>query len=703
MIGTTVGAYRIVSELGAGGMGVVYKALDLRLQRHVALKALPPTQATTSERRQRFLQEARAASALNDAHIVTIHDILEHDGHEFLVMELVEGRTLHDLAHQGLGREQVLEYARQIAAAVGVAHAAGIVHRDLKPGNVMVTDKGAVKVLDFGIAKMTARDTDVTMAQVTQPGDIMGTAAYMAPEQALGGNVDHRADIYSLGAILHELLGKNGAPVPRKLNTVITKALARDPNQRFASMQEFAAAIDAAAGRSWTASRTAAVAAVVLSVALIVWLMFAADVLPARSGTGTESASSLPQQPAAVTGPTGSFNADTATPYDLYREARALLDRFDREANPSRAIALLERAVEKDNTFALGYATLTEAYRHRHRVAPDEQWRKLMKQSAERAMKLDPELGAAHTAMGLQLMEEVGKTSEAEAAFQRAIDLDPRNVAPHLWLAVLLSNTRQPERARASLERGLQLDPNNWAALQELGLVHYRAAEYAAAAAAFERARSSSPDNVRVLANLAAAYHMLDRYDDAASTLQRAIEIEPAARHYTNLGTLRFFQGRYEDAIPPLEKAVELAPNRYLYWGNLADAYRWSPGHKSKARDTYARGIELLREQLAARPDDPDMRSTLALYLAKAGDTAGAVEHLRAFEQRPPSQAAVLFRLAVAYELASQRERALAVLEGALRAGYAEREVRGEPELINLRNDVRYHRLLASVRPATKR
>jgi serine/threonine-protein kinase len=200
------------------------------------------------------------------------------------------------------------------------------------------------------------------------------------------------------------------------------------------------------------------------------------------------------------------------------------------------------------------------------------------------------------------------------------------------------------------------------------------------------------------LANLAAAYHMLDRYDDAASTLQRAIEIEPAARHYTNLGTLRYFQGRYEEAIPPLERAVELSPNRYLYWGNLADAYRWSPGRKAMAADTYRRAIDLLREQLAAKPEDPDMRSSLALYLAKAGETAAAGEELNRAELQSPTQAVILFRLAVAHEIAGQRERALERLGQALGAGYAEKEVRAEPELIDVRNDVRYHKLVASLR-----
>ena len=694
MIGTTVGPYRILSELGAGGMGVVYKALDLRLQRQVALKALPPTLQQHPERQQRFLVEARAASALNDPQIVTVYDIFAHGGRDFLVMELVEGRTLHAVSQQGLTVEALVGYVKQVAAAVGVAHAAGIVHRDLKPGNIMVTDKGTVKVLDFGIAKITAKNTDVTVAQVTQPGDVMGTAAYMAPEQALGAMVDHRADIYALGAILHELLTRTGTRVPPRLEAVARAALERDPNRRFVSMQAFSGAIDRALRPQWRSAPALLIAAAAVVMTVSIWLISSGR----ASWTDSQRPSGAPQAAATSSSATNGFDAETATPYEFYQEARGLLDRFDREGNAASAIALLERAVEKENTFALGYAALTEAYRQRNRVAPDEQWRNLMKQSAERALTLNPELGAAHVAQGLVWMEEAGSAADAETAFRRAIDLDPLNAAPHFWMAVLYSGQRQPQRAKASLDAGLQLDPDNWAGLLELGLLNYRAAEYSAAAAAWERARESSPDNVRVLANLAAAYHMLDRYDEAASTLQRAIEIEPAARHYTNLGTLRFFQGRYEEAIPPLEKSVELAPNRYLYWLNLGDAYRWSPGHKSKARETFERGLELLREQLAAKPEDGDLRSTLALYLAKSGDTNAALQELQQVEQQTNLEAVQLFRVAVTHEIAGQREPALTRLEQALRAGYADREVRGEPELIDLRNDIRYHRIMAAVR-----
>jgi tetratricopeptide (TPR) repeat protein len=142
---------------------------------------------------------------------------------------------------------------------------------------------------------------------------------------------------------------------------------------------------------------------------------------------------------------------------------------------------------------------------------------------------------------------------------------------------------------------------------------------------------------------------------------------------------------------------VKLAPNRYLYWANLADAYRWSPGQKSKAAEAYGRAIGIVRDELAKKPEDPDLESRLALYLAKSGDKGAALDALQRVERLAPTQAVMLFRIAVAYEVCAMRDKALTALEKAMKAGYAEKEVRGEPELLSLRNDLRFHKIVASL------
>src|SRR5262245_53768946 len=212
--GTRLGPYQVVSHLGSGGMGEVYQAKDDRLNRMVALKVLPLDLVANAERRQRFVQEAQLASSLQHPNIVTIFDIGSSDSGEYLAMELVKGRTLDGLIPQkGLRLPDALRYGVQITDALSAAHAAGIVHRDLKPGNIMVTEQGQIKILDFGLATLTestplgATDETRAMAVVeTGAGMILGTVAYMSPEQAEGHKVDARSDIFSFGAILYEMI-----------------------------------------------------------------------------------------------------------------------------------------------------------------------------------------------------------------------------------------------------------------------------------------------------------------------------------------------------------------------------------------------------------------------------------------------------------------------------------------------------------------
>lgn len=276
MIGKTISHFEILSKLGEGGMGVVYKARDIRLNRLAAIKVLPPSATLSRERKLRFFQEAKAASALNHPNIVTVYEIDHIDGLDFIAMEYVDGKTLDRLIpRKGMRLSNVFKYSVQIADAIAAAHGVGIVHRDLKPGNVMVTETGLVKVLDFGLAKLTqpseVSDTDLTRtvkglggALRTGEGTIMGTAAYMSPEQAEGLEVDGRSDIFSFGLLLYEvvtgrrafqgasqmstvaaIIMQDPAPVrevaqgiPVELERVINRCLQKDRNQRWQAMAD---------------------------------------------------------------------------------------------------------------------------------------------------------------------------------------------------------------------------------------------------------------------------------------------------------------------------------------------------------------------------------------------------------------------------------------------------------------------------------
>src|SRR6202167_6715284 len=204
--GVAFGHYRILEEIGVGGMGRVFRALDTRLHRTVAIKVLPSTQGADPDRKRRFLQEARAASKLNHPNIVTLHDMASDGEVDYLVMEYVAGKTLKELIRpEGLPISEAGGYAIQLAGALAVAHAAGLIHRDIKPANIMVTKDGQVKVLDFRLAKrLTPAGADSLDAGQSVPGILVGTVSYMSPEQTRGEPLDARSDIFAFGSVLYE-------------------------------------------------------------------------------------------------------------------------------------------------------------------------------------------------------------------------------------------------------------------------------------------------------------------------------------------------------------------------------------------------------------------------------------------------------------------------------------------------------------------
>src|SRR5438270_6362222 len=332
MIGQALGHYRIEAKLSEGGMGVVYRAFDTHLDRPVAIKILRADATTSHQRRRRFQQEAKAASALNHPNIVHIYDISSSGATDYIAMEFVDGKTLDRLiGKSGLVLRDTLKYAIQVADALARAHAAGIVHRDLKPANIIVGEDGRVKLLDFGLAKLTettvqaAVDSEASTATITaredvqtEEGTIVGTVAYMSPEQAEGKKVDARSDIFSFGSVLYEMvtgrrpfegankistllaiLHKEPAPLaevapdmPAELDKIISRCLRKDPDRRAQHVDDIKLALEELRDDS------------------------ASGKLPRPSQVGGQAAATLEEQPALIR---KLFGSAGARPYRLWQ------------------------------------------------------------------------------------------------------------------------------------------------------------------------------------------------------------------------------------------------------------------------------------------------------------------------------------------------------------------------------------------------
>jgi eukaryotic-like serine/threonine-protein kinase len=732
MIGRTLSHYTIVDQIGAGGMGVVYRARDTLLERFVALKFLPADAIADESRQRRFLQEARAASALNHPHIVTIYDVVRADDVHAIVMELVEGTSLRARIATGpLPVPEALVVARQIADALSAAHAAGIVHRDLKPANVMITERGSVKVLDFGIAKLDPlRADDATRTgAMTAFGLVLGTAEYMSPEQARGESVDARADVFSLGVVTYEMLSArspfaaatitgtlhkliyepppdlstSGVEMPPGLAAVVDRALAKKPEGRFPDMAAFGSALDdVIAGRPMLAPapardnppevsrrpgprrRILAALSIVAILVAAAWGSWRAGWLSRLSGGPAEiTEAALPQ-----------------TPYEAYRVGQSLLERYDRDKYIDRSIEHFRRAVDLKSDYPAAFAGLGMAYWRKYRDQRDPMWLKMADENARRAVDLDPQLTIGQVGLAFVNIEK-GELAAAEKRLADAVALDPTSADVFAAVAFLKLTQRDIPGALDAVRKGVALRPKDWSLSLMEGVILITAGRHAEAVPPLERAAGLAPDSALVYRNLGGAYHALGRYADATTSFQRALEIKADPAVYNNLGTLYFFRGLYDQAIVAFERAVQLRANDFRTWANLADAYRFTPGRKTDAEQAYTRALQLLDEQMARAPNDLDLSTRRVVMLAKKGDCTAAKTGAAAAQDAASRSSAAVYRLAVAHEVCGDRAQALEAVTKAVTAGYPLEQVHQDPELVDLRADIRFHRFLSARRPGS--
>ncbi len=710
--GTHLGPYEILSPLGAGGMGEVYRARDTRLGRDVAIKVLPEEFAGTPDRLTRFEREAKAVAALSHPNILAIFDYGTGEGTAYAVTELLDGQTLKDrLAAGAIPPKEAIGLAIQAVRGLSAAHDKGIVHRDIKPDNLFVTRDGVLKILDFGLSRsFTPGESEdaPTRSHMTSPGTVMGTVGYMSPEQVRGQRADHRSDLFSLGTVFAEMLtGRrafqrdsavetmsailkddplrgSSAGLPGALDRILRRFLEKRPEDRFQSARDAAFALETLSGPAPVQEEEGGARSIAV-------LPFA-DMSPAKDqdyfceGLAEElihALAKIPELRVASRTASFQFRGKAVDPASIAEQIKvsAILEGSVRKAgerlrvsvqliNAADGFHLWSERYDRDlsDVFAIQDDITEQVVKALRLVLSEKEKRSLARPKPSNVEAYDLYL------RGRQLFYKAGRESqhEAIALFEQAASIDPEYAPAYAGMAdascfLFMFHRSLPEdRERAE-----------WASLKALEL---------------------APQLAECHASRGFVASLSKRFDEAEREFKTALALDPRlfeAKYF--FGRVRVAQGRIEEAVQLWEEACQIRPEDYAVPLLLTGAYH-GLGRKTESLEAARRGVEAAEIYMRVNPEDPR-----PLYLGAGGlivlgeRERGLQWAARAFAIAPDDDS-VLYNLACVYSVAGDAEKALDCLERTVRAGFKGRDwIEHDADLDLIRGTERFKAILSQM------
>ncbi len=730
---TTVGKYKIIEKVGEGGMGVVYKAKDTKLDRTVALKFLPFELTKDEQAKQRFVQEAKAAAALNHPHICTIYEIDEAEEQTFISMEYIEGQSLKDKLKKGpLSIDEAKDIALQVASGLEKAHKKGIVHRDIKPANIMINDEGQAKITDFGLAKLSW-GTDLT-----RPSTIMGTVAYMSPEQARGEEVDHRTDIWSLGAMLYEMLSGERpfkksheqalihsilneepkpiseirADIPRRFEEIIYKALEKDTRTRYQSIQELMKDLKTSAPITFPKAEKS-----------IVVLPFD-DMSPNKDneyfsdGLTEEIISDLSSiQSLRVISRTSAMmlKGTKKSMKTIGREldVQYVLEGSVRKAgNNLRITAQLIDAVSDAHLWAEKYSgTLDDVFDIQEKVSRSIVSALKLKLSTEEDRKISerPIENVRAYECYLKAMQEAWTFTEdglarASQYLQKGLKIVGDNVLLYEGLGTvnlfyvaggIILDQKFLEEAKEYARKIFALNPESAEGHYLLGMTAYKVGDYETALKHCKKAYSINPNHSMNLVALIIIYSEIGRFSLATQFSTLLLQIDPLNSYtYSMLGWKLTMEGRFEDALSAHKKAIEQEPQNIFYQFCYGQSLTYNNQFKEAC-------VAFEKLQKTADVASSFFATASIHKYSLLGERTKALESINPkLEEHLEWDTELPWWLADCYAMIGEKKKAFEMLEYATSRGFLNYPFLNEydPLLENIRGEPRFKKLMERVK-----